>query len=144
MAERLSLAPGMRLTRQREQVFEKVTALGGHVSADEVVAAIREEDPAFARSTVYRALGALAACGLLHAVRLNEAITRYEIASGDHQHAVCRHCDTVIHLSHEAVEQLEADLARRERFKAEETAVTVIGTCAGCYSRKSSSSTAAR
>ena len=93
---------------------------------------IRLRDPSFPRSTVYRALDALAAAGSLHAVRLGEAATRYEVAGREHQHAVCRRCQGVLHLEHDLIRGLEADLSRRHGFRPERADVLVVGVCSAC------------
>ena len=53
------LRPGMRQTRQRQQVWEAIKRLGGHCTADQITAELQRTWPGFSRSTVYRALEAL-------------------------------------------------------------------------------------
>src|SRR5256885_15851640 len=82
----------MRRTAQRAMVHEAVVALGGHCTADQITEELRRTKPTFPRSTVYRGLEALTAAGSLYAAHLGEGATHYELASGDHHHAVCKIC----------------------------------------------------
>lgn len=126
------LAPGLRHTRQRQLVWDAVQRLGGHCTADEISAQVERAQPGFARSTVYRALEALAASGLLHAVRLGDGPIRYETATEDHQHAVCQVCQSIFHIEHELVRELEEHLERLHRFTPVRTDVLVVGVCEAC------------
>ena len=54
----------MRNTKQRRQVWESIHRLGGHTTADEIAGEIAGIQAGFARSTVYRALDALAESGV--------------------------------------------------------------------------------
>ncbi len=126
------LAPGMRQTRQRTLVWDTVRRLGGHSTADEISTEIQKTEPGFARSTVYRALDALASAGALQAVRLGDGPIHYEVSSEEHQHAICQVCESVLHLEHELVRELEVHLEERHRFKPVRTDVLVVGTCDAC------------
>ncbi|MBO0685071.1 MAG: transcriptional repressor [Candidatus Dormibacteraeota bacterium] len=126
------LRPGMRHTRQRQQVWDAVRRLGGHCTADEISAELQRSQPGFPRSTVYRALEALATSGALHAVRLGDGPIHYEIASESHQHAICQVCDGVMHIESGLVAELEHHLEERHRFTPVRTEVLVVGVCDAC------------
>jgi len=126
------LRPGMRHTRQRQQVWDAVRRLGGHCTADEISAELQRSQPGFSRSTVYRALEALSTSGALHAVRLGDGPIHYEIASETHQHAICELCGGVLHIEAELVAQLEQHLEQGHRFKPLRTEVLVVGVCDAC------------
>ena len=130
-AERVPLAPGLRHTKQRELVWETLSRMGGHCSAEEITIEIQREHPGFARSTVYRALEVLANSGAIHAVRLGDGPVHYEVAGDDHQHAVCQVCSGVLHIEHELVHDLEHHLETLHHFTPTRTEV-VVGVCARC------------
>ena len=132
MTEPVPLAPGQRQTRQRRLVWEAVGRLGGHSTADEIVAELQRTDPGFARSTVYRALDALTSAGALHAVRLGGGPVHYEQTTGEHQHAVCQVCQGVLHIEHDLVGELEAHLEELHHFHPVRTEVLVVGVCDAC------------
>lgn len=126
------LAPGLRQTQQRQLVWEAVKRLGGHCTADQIAAEVHRARPAFARSTVYRALEALTSSGALHAVRLGEGPVHYEVAGEAHHHAICQSCQGILHLEDELVTELEDHLERRHHFKPMRTEVLVVGLCDHC------------
>ena len=126
------LAPGMRHTAQRAMVYDVIVRLGGHCTADEIAEELRKARPGFPRSTVYRALEALTASGSVYAAHLGEGPTHYELASGDHHHAVCQVCGGVLHIEEEFVSELEAHLEKGHGFRPVRTEVLVVGVCDDC------------
>lgn len=126
------LRPGMRHTRQRQQVWDAVQQLGGHCTADEITAELQRVQPGFSRSTVYRALEALSTSGALRAVRLGDGPIHYEVSSEDHQHAICQVCGGVLHIEHSLVTELETHLQELHRFRTVRTDVLVVGICHEC------------
>ena len=83
-------------------------------------------------STVYRALEALTASGSVYAAHLGDGPTHYELASGDHHHAVCQVCGGVMHIQEEFVHELEAHLEQGHGFRPVRTEVLVVGVCDDC------------
>jgi Fe2+ or Zn2+ uptake regulation protein len=72
--------------------------IGGHRSADELVAALREGGYHHARTTVYNALDDLARAGLVRAAPVDAGALRYEANPGDHHHFVCRGCGLIVNV----------------------------------------------
>ncbi len=128
----LMLAPGMRRTAQRSMVYDAIVRLGGHCTAEEITDELHKTKAGFPRSTVYRALEALTASGSLFAAHLGDGPTHYELASGDHHHAVCQVCGGVMHIQEELVSDLEAHLEEGHGFKPVRTEVLVVGVCDDC------------
>jgi Fur family ferric uptake transcriptional regulator len=126
------LRPGMRQTRQRQQVWDAVQRLGGHCTADEITAELQRTQPGFPRSTVYRALEALSTSGALRAVRLGDGPIHYEVSGEDHQHAICQVCGGVLHIEPGLVAELEQHLQELHRFRPVRTDVLVVGVCNEC------------
>jgi Fur family transcriptional regulator, ferric uptake regulator len=128
----LMLAPGMRRTAQRTMVYKAILRLGGHCTAEEITHELHKTKAGFPRSTVYRALEALTASGSVYAAHLGDGPTHYELASGDHHHAVCQVCGGVMHIQEELVHELEAHLEKGHHFRPVRTEVLVVGVCDGC------------
>ena len=89
-------AAGLRVTRQRLVVLDALANLGGHPTADEIGAALRERGIPLPRASLYHALGSVEAAGLLLVADAGPGAARYEIASTWHHHLVCRSCGAVI------------------------------------------------
>ena len=113
-------------------VYEAIVRLGGHCTAGQITEELRRTKPTFPRSTVYRGLEALTAAGSLYAAHLGEGATHYELASGDHHHAVCKICGGVLHIEEDLVTSLEKHLEGAHRFKPSRTEVLVVGVCESC------------
>jgi Fe2+ or Zn2+ uptake regulation protein len=122
----------MRRTAQRTMVYEAIVRLGGHCTADQITEEVRRIRPSFPRSTVYRGLDALTASGALYAAHLGEGATHYELASGDHHHAVCKVCGGVLHIEEEMVANIENHLGSEHGFNPERTELLVVGVCDTC------------
>ena len=123
---------GMRRTAQRTMVYDAIVSLGGHCTAEQIAQQLHKSKPDFPKSTVYRALEALAAAGSVYAAHLGEGPTHYELATGDHHHAVCQVCGGVLHVQEELVTALESHLEQAHRFRPVRTEVLVVGVCDDC------------
>ena len=123
---------GMRRTAQRSMVHQAIVQLGGHCTADQITEELRRTKPTFPRSTVYRGLEALIASGAIYAAHLGEGATHYELASGEHHHAVCQACGGVLHIEEDLVTAIEGHLEEQHRFKPVRTEVLVVGICESC------------
>lgn len=128
----MTAAAGMRRTAQRSMVYQAIVQLGGHCTADQITAELRRTRPTFPRSTVYRGLEALTAAGSIYAAHLGEGATHYELASGEHHHAVCQVCGGVLHIEEDVVTAIEDHLEHQHRFKPARTEVLVVGVCETC------------
>ena len=126
------LGAGQRQTSQRRLVWEAITALGPHCTADEITARIQAERPSFPRSTVYRALEAFTIAGAVRPVRFGAGATHYEVAGEEHQHAICEVCEGIVHLEDSLLRELEEHLEQRHRFHPTRTELLVVGVCAEC------------
>ena len=128
----MSATTGMRRTAQRSMVYEAIVQLGGHCTAEQIIEELRRKRPTFPRSTVYRGLEALTASGAIYAAHLGEGATHYELASGEHHHAVCQVCGGVLHIEEDLVTAIEGHLEEQHRFKPVRTEVLVVGICESC------------
>lgn len=55
---------GIRCTRQRELVYIALSGTDAHPTADELLTAVRSDDPGISQATVYNTLDTLIGCGL--------------------------------------------------------------------------------
>ena len=92
--ERLREA-GLRATRPRLTVYSALESLGGHRSADEIYDHIVDLGERLSRGSVFNALAALTAAGLVLNADAGPGRALYETATAWHHHAVCRVCGEV-------------------------------------------------
>jgi Fur family ferric uptake transcriptional regulator len=125
---------GLKHSRQREAIAQTFFGMRGHVSVEEVVARVREEDPRVSVATVYRTMKLLAECGLAMPRRFGDGQTRYE-AAGErehHDHLICTSCGDIVEFANEKIEVLQALVARRHGFEVESHRLELYGRCARC------------
>ncbi len=89
---------GLRATAPRLAVLAMLAEVGGHQSADELVAALRQAGYPHARTTVYNALQDLARAGLVREAPVAAGALRYEADTSPHYHFVCRNCGLIINV----------------------------------------------
>jgi Fur family ferric uptake transcriptional regulator len=137
LAERLR-ARGLRLTSQRRQVLDAVTALD-HATPEAIGARLREaagpDGSSPDVSTVYRTLELLERLGLVWHTHLGKGAPVYHAAEHPHLHVVCSSCGAVSSvdpaLLQPAAERLAADLG----FSVDVGHVALSGTCRNCRAR---------
>ncbi|ORA02296.1 transcriptional repressor [Mycolicibacterium bacteremicum] len=85
----------LRVTRPRVAVLGAV-AEHPHADTDSVIRAVRAALPDVSHQTVYDALHALTAAGLVRRIQPTGSVARYESRVGDnHHHVVCRTCGAI-------------------------------------------------
>jgi Fur family ferric uptake transcriptional regulator len=127
-------AKGRRLTRQRQLIWEALTAEpDSHLSADDLVALVQAQLPRVNASTVYRTLELLVAEGLILRSDLGSDRAYYEPAREHaHHHLVCRSCGIVEHLHDQELGDLRARIERSSGFTLGSGEVTFFGLCRTC------------
>ena len=109
---------GLRLTKQREQVFRIVLSAEGHLSAEDLHRKVREENRSIGFATVYRTLRVLVDCGLIEARQFGDGVQRYESAAGDHHdHMICVDCGSVMEFEDDEIERLQTEAAAARGFE---------------------------
>jgi Fe2+ or Zn2+ uptake regulation protein len=84
-------AAGLRSTPQRLAVYDQLTAMDGHPTAEQVFQAVRPRLPRISLATVYKALEALTAVGAVDRLKPEAAggPTRYDARGDRHYHFRC-------------------------------------------------------
>ncbi|PIE54215.1 MAG: Fur family transcriptional regulator [Dethiosulfovibrio peptidovorans] len=84
--------PIQRRTRQRDAVFQVVSRLGHHPTAEEVFWEVRQKIPNVSLGTVYRNLDQLCEAGHILKIPGGDGPCRYEGNGQDHLHVRCPSC----------------------------------------------------
>lgn len=128
----LALGPEFRLTKQRREVFEVLTAQRDHPTATEVFMRVKEKVPGISLATVYNCLETLTHSGLVRQVNLDRSPSRYCPNLQDHAHF---HCESCGHISDIAISDpcaLQAALALPAGSKVHRTEIALRGHCPAC------------
>jgi Fe2+ or Zn2+ uptake regulation protein len=126
-------ARGERMTKPRLAVLGVLVEDGRHLSAEEVVAAVAERDPAVHRATVYRTLDALADLGVVQHVHLSHGATAYHLVrDSSHVHLQCTACHSIQDVPLDALAGVAGTIEGEYGFRVDVGHVALSGTCAGC------------
>ena len=129
---------GLRSTSQRDTILGVFVDAGRHVSAEELYALVKKAHQGIGYATVYRTLKLLADAGLAEERRFEDGFTRYEYRAtdGHHDHLICTRCGRIIEFENERIEQLQQDVARKNRFLVQSHKLELYGLCAPCQQGK--------
>lgn len=86
----------LRVTRPRLQLLSLLSEGQGHISADDIVAAMRARGEPLSRATVYNILGTLVSHSLLMVTDAGPGRTLYEAFDHWHHHFVCQSCGVIL------------------------------------------------
>lgn len=124
----------LKITPEREIVFEEVLSSGGHFEAEDLLFRIKSKNQRISKATIYRTLPLLIEGGWLRKVIFNERHMHYERDSGvrQHEHLVCVNCGEIIEFSDEKIQgQLDA-ICRKYGFESHDHKLEVTGFCKKC------------
>ena len=126
-------ATGLRLTPQRQQVYDVLRQKRDHPTAEEVFIRAKKAMPEISHATVYNCLDALVKSGLARQVTVERGATRFCPNMMEHGHFHCNTCGTVYDVD------LPGELpcvTMPPGFKPLRHDVTIHGICADCGKKK--------
>ena len=129
---------GLKSTRQRDAVLAVFVAARRHLSAEELYYLVKKTARGIGYTMVYRTVKLLAGAGLAHERRFEDGITRYEYNAADshHDHLICNRCGRIIEFENAQIEELQALVARKNRFLVQNHKLELYGLCSECQGRK--------
>ncbi|MEO6055161.1 MAG: transcriptional repressor [Chthoniobacterales bacterium] len=128
---------GLRLTKQRRQVFDVLLNKRDHPTATEVFIRVKGQLPSISLATVYNCLETLVDCGLVKQVNVDREPTRYCPNLEDHGHFVCESCGHVtdIELIAPKPEPQDSIYELPQGSVVTSQEVTVRGLCPNCSNK---------
>lgn len=129
---------GYRAGGARSAVVEFLGREGGCLTADEVVARLRDQGRRAGPASVYRALNLLCELGLLHRATVADAPVRYDLVhpgSEHHHHVVCDRCGRTVTFEDPGLEAAIDAVSARVGYVVDSHDVTLRGTCSDCAVR---------
>ena len=130
-------AGGKRSTK-RDRILEIFLKQEGHLSADDLVDAVRREAPGIGRATVYRSLQWMVGAGIARKVDFGEGRSRFEPSYRHprHFHLICTTCHRSSEFLSSDVESLMEEIAAARDFEPAQQVVQIFGTCDDCRTGK--------
>ncbi len=129
----------LKLTSQRERIFERAFATHEHFSAEQLYDWLRAEPgPRVSRATVYRTIGLLAEGGFLGSLDVGRGELVYEHVLGHrhHDHMVCTECGRIEEFHDERIEALQREACARKGFVLISHSHRLVGLCRVCARRR--------
>jgi len=131
---------GIRLTKQRELLFELIHNSHKHLNADQLYELAKKRDPKINRVTVYRTLKVLKQEGLvdeLDLLHVEGDQHYYETRlKREHAHVVCLRCGSVQEFFGDPIKQMKQDIESNLGFRIEIARTEIGGYCADCQSQE--------
>ena len=125
---------GGKRSSKREQIVNVFLRQEGHLSADDLVDLIRQEDHRISRATVYRTLQWMVEAGIARKVDFGEGRFRFEHSYRQprHYHLICKTCHRSFEFLSSDIEALVEEVAQARNFAASQSVVQIYGTCEEC------------
>ena len=125
-------ARGAHLTRQRAAVFDYLSRVDHHPSAEEVYLAVKRKLPRISLATVYKNLEKLVECGAASKLTYGDASARYDIRTDHHHHTRCLVCGKIQDFESAAGSRLLKQLSPDNGFEVEDYRLELLGRCPDC------------
>ncbi|MCC7495006.1 MAG: transcriptional repressor [Fimbriimonadaceae bacterium] len=125
---------GLKRTRQRTLIAAQFLESGGHLSAEDLYAALNAAGHRVGLATVYRTLKMLVDAGLAQVRHFPDGATRYECVYGEpaHDHLICVECHCIIEIENPFLDQLYQHAFAAHGFVASGHRLVITGICSNC------------
>lgn len=124
---------GLRMTKQRQVVYEVLTDIGlHHPTAAEVFVSAKERMPSISLATVYNCLETLTGAGAIRQVHIDREATRYCANLQPHAHFFCTECEQIFDIGLESGADATSVWSLPAGCRIEEMHVAIRGVCGAC------------
>jgi Fe2+ or Zn2+ uptake regulation protein len=123
---------GCHFTHQRAAVFNYLSNVDHHPTAEEVFLAVKPKLPKISLATVYKNLEALVECGAASKFTYGDSSARYDIRTDHHYHTRCLKCGGVSDLEASEGDQFLRQIKPRAGFEVKDYRLELIGYCSDC------------
>lgn len=128
---------GGRVTASRRAVIDALlTSRSHHMTAADVVEAVRGDHPDFHESTVYRTLERLTDLGVVDRIQIAPGPAVFHVSSAQHYHLVCERCGAVTEAPADLLDGVAARVWRDHAFVLDSRATPLHGWCVACRNRQ--------
>ena len=123
---------GAQLTVQRAAVYDYLSGVEHHPTAEEVFLAVKPKLPRISLATVYKNLEALVSCGIVSRLDYGNASARYDIRTDHHYHTRCLECGKIWDLDAKGGSGLLARIKPQAGFQVRDYRLELLGHCRDC------------
>jgi Fur family peroxide stress response transcriptional regulator len=128
----LSRQIGLKLTHQRLVIFNVLSSMLNHPSAEDVFEKVKKKIPTIAFDTVYRTLALFERHGLISKVNYLDSRTRYDSVAERHCHLICTRCRKIEDFYWAEIDQLQIPKETKPWGSIKNKYVELRGLCRDC------------
>jgi Fe2+ or Zn2+ uptake regulation protein len=125
-------ARGAQLTSQRAAVYEYLSRVEHHPTAEEVFLAVKPKLPRISLATVYKNLEALVKCDAVSKLAYGDAAARYDIRTDHHYHTRCLECGKIWDLNAAEDSKALKHIKPQAGFEVKDYRLELLGYCREC------------
>jgi len=129
---------GLNTSTQREYVLKVLFDCEKHLSAEEILAKVREEYKIkIGTATIYRIINLLEDMKVINSILINGSDSKvYELNLVlHHDHIVCVDCGKIVEFVNDNIEQLQKDIAKENSFQLQSHSMILYGICNDCQKK---------
>lgn len=125
---------GLRTTPQRIILFHKLMQMHGHIKAEDLYNAVKEDIPSISISTVYRTLKEFEENGFIYSLpsSVDYGLTIFDTNTKPHHHFICKVCGKVYDIPEDSVEIKIKNI----KWPIELKTVVIKGICEACTGKR--------
>ncbi len=121
---------GLKVTPQRVVILEAIITLNNHPTADNIIFFIKKNHPNISTATVYKVLDILVEKQLIHKVKTDKDIMRYDAITESHHHIYYSDSDRIEDYTDTELNNILTNYFEQKgipNFKIEDIKLQIIG-----------------
>lgn len=116
LREKISKA-GLKATQQRIVIYDALTGLMNHPSAENIYESVKPANPSISLGTIYKALDSFVAVGLATKVSTDEGHMRYDPNVSNHNHIYCTNTKEIIDYNSKELNDIVTGFFKKKNIK---------------------------
>lgn len=125
----------LKSSKRRDLIFNHITQIQGHFTADEIYQALFKIDSEIGIATVYRTIRLLVDCGVLLEHTFGEKKGFFEVIDMNakhHDHLICNICGKIIEFKSDVIDDDKQRIAEQYQFQIKSHKLEIYGVCSAC------------
>ena len=123
---------GVRITPQRNAIFEYMIHSTTHPTADDIYRALEKSFPNMSVATVYNNLRVFKKAGLVKELTYGDSSSRFDFVTHDHYHMICNGCGKIVDFHYPGLDEVEHLASHVTGFQVDYHRLEIYGTCQDC------------
>jgi len=123
----------IKITPQRLEILKYLDEHRTHPTVDEIYSALKENNPALSKTTVYNSVDILLNHGLIQSITISGSELRYDFKHGMHHHFLCKKCGEIFDID---IECPNIQKTLDSGYRVEEVHGYFKGICKKCLKKE--------